>query len=605
MMDTDPGLSSSSFEPNVGSKTKKKHFLLLVSKGSGHLEQRDDQDRAETLMGKYPLELLDGSNHTNSSKQEALFQISHDRKNYPQLFLVDNGHVTYIGGFATILSHDEQGLLNYLLSETRISNGGGKSSTSSSKMIKSGARGMKFFKTVIGRGSKKDSINTGSSQAATTTTSEQLNNQGALEAPAPEAIEELQVKEVKVPMSSSSLGTPVLSKEKILLNPRSDGVIPLHVDVKEKKEKNRSSKSLERNLVTRSLDLDDLDLSARSDKSSSPRSLRTIRTSGRGSGYLADDLDLSTRSDKSSSRRSHRTSRTIIRGNVQRRRWEESLKDNQIDLDAGIDASGSEENDKPSTRIRQRSRSRSASQGVSRRSQARRSLSIEATNESNNNSIDSNSQKVRSRKSVSRPKSKAAEKDGVEDRVSLRRSGVRSSSPHALGSSRREDAGDRKGRSRKSHVRNKNGERSERSSRRSQARSTSPHTMAWRRENRQRPASPGVMRGGGVFARKRGAMKEYREKKNQGSSATETPESPQRPRKNRSSVGMDTKTSPSSVRRSRASTNVGRSERDDSPEPNDESLDELFKRVKEGKRGKPTNPPAELLASQVGTAVAW
>jgi hypothetical protein len=92
-----------------------RYFVLLVSKGSGNLQQRANQDRAETMLNGLPHDILDGSNFALSAKRDDLFEISQVRGNYPQLFLVDNGVTNFVGGFDVIEFHNEGGTLKSLL----------------------------------------------------------------------------------------------------------------------------------------------------------------------------------------------------------------------------------------------------------------------------------------------------------------------------------------------------------------------------------------------------------------------------------------------------------------------------------------------------------
>lgn len=83
--------------------TSGKYFVLLVSKESGNLQQRWNQDRAETILMTYPHQVVDGTDPRQSNQRDTLFAISKIRGFYPQLFLVESGvTTTFIGGFDII-----------------------------------------------------------------------------------------------------------------------------------------------------------------------------------------------------------------------------------------------------------------------------------------------------------------------------------------------------------------------------------------------------------------------------------------------------------------------------------------------------------------------
>lgn len=128
-----------------------KYFVLLVSKGSGNLEQRANQDRAETILNEYPHEILDGSNFSLTSKRDELFAISEMRGNYPQLFLVDHGVTTFVGDFNIIDRRNDEGTLWALLAETQQKSSKKKKSivTSVKSLLKSGSSTKKVAKDDI------------------------------------------------------------------------------------------------------------------------------------------------------------------------------------------------------------------------------------------------------------------------------------------------------------------------------------------------------------------------------------------------------------------------------------------------------------------------
>jgi hypothetical protein len=80
-------------------------IILLVSKSSGSLQQRTNQDRALSMLkGKVSadndLDEVDGSDPANKDRRDALFAISGIRAQYPQFFLQKNENdVLFLGDF--------------------------------------------------------------------------------------------------------------------------------------------------------------------------------------------------------------------------------------------------------------------------------------------------------------------------------------------------------------------------------------------------------------------------------------------------------------------------------------------------------------------------
>ncbi|KAG7341581.1 SH3-binding, glutamic acid-rich protein [Nitzschia inconspicua] len=116
----DPLPNASSPEVGVSSK-----IIVLVSKLSGNMQQRTNQDRAISMLkGKVSddrLEEVDGSNPANKDRRNALFTISGIRALYPQFFLQkSDSDITFLGDYDWIDSMNESGGLASFLGGSQV-----------------------------------------------------------------------------------------------------------------------------------------------------------------------------------------------------------------------------------------------------------------------------------------------------------------------------------------------------------------------------------------------------------------------------------------------------------------------------------------------------
>lgn len=88
-------------------------LIVLVSKASGTLSQRTNQDRATTMLnGKgIPFDEVDGSDPEQKDFRNKLFDLSKIRGNYPQFFVTDGRITTFLGNFEAVQAMNEAGTL--------------------------------------------------------------------------------------------------------------------------------------------------------------------------------------------------------------------------------------------------------------------------------------------------------------------------------------------------------------------------------------------------------------------------------------------------------------------------------------------------------------
>ncbi|KAG7358495.1 MULE transposase domain containing protein [Nitzschia inconspicua] len=108
--------------PEVGVSSK---IIVLVSKLSGNMQQRTNQDRAISMLkGRVSddrLEEVDGSNPANKDRRNALFTISGIRAHYPQFFLQkSDSDITFLGDYDWIDSMNESGGLASFLGGSQV-----------------------------------------------------------------------------------------------------------------------------------------------------------------------------------------------------------------------------------------------------------------------------------------------------------------------------------------------------------------------------------------------------------------------------------------------------------------------------------------------------
>jgi hypothetical protein len=92
-------------------------LLVLISKSSGNIQQRTNQDRAAAMLkGKFQMddvEQIDGSDPSQNDRRNRLFDVSGVRGNYPQFFLENsNGDIKFLGDYEWIDAANETGSLS-------------------------------------------------------------------------------------------------------------------------------------------------------------------------------------------------------------------------------------------------------------------------------------------------------------------------------------------------------------------------------------------------------------------------------------------------------------------------------------------------------------
>ncbi len=90
-----------------------KMMIVLVSKSFGTMAQRTSQERALTTLNarEIPYEEVDGSDPAWKDRRTELFNISGLRGKYPQFFVKDGEHISFLGDFEVFESMNETGEL--------------------------------------------------------------------------------------------------------------------------------------------------------------------------------------------------------------------------------------------------------------------------------------------------------------------------------------------------------------------------------------------------------------------------------------------------------------------------------------------------------------
>jgi hypothetical protein len=96
-----------------------KTLVLLISKRAESHAQRANQARAHTILSSHGLKygVVDGSDPESEKWRDELLELSGMRNTYPQLFLIDDENVEFLGDFNKLLEMNESGLLNGSLIE--------------------------------------------------------------------------------------------------------------------------------------------------------------------------------------------------------------------------------------------------------------------------------------------------------------------------------------------------------------------------------------------------------------------------------------------------------------------------------------------------------
>ena len=450
------------------SSTGGKHFILLVSKNSSIWQQRSNQERAETMLSRFPHWILDGSNVGLVNKRNELFAISKEQGKYPQLFLVDNGVTTFIGGYELMEYYNEQGGLDELIKDSK---------SSKKKNIANAVKGL-VKKTKV----KKDKVST---KAGPSAGSEIPSNSMKSVSDMPGSAE----KSVK-PVSHGRLITE-----------RSDGNMPLAEEKSSHGERiHRNSKPKRSSSKTRT---DDKKSSTRSrsrgkykasegeggEADTKTRSRSSSRSTKRSSsvGRLRDSKKTLEMDDSSTKTRTRSSSRGRLRDSVKSSTPDEAITSSRRSRSRVARSRSRGRDGRGSSRSRSRARGENEDGSVKESDiktaiEATRARSVSRSRRSTRTSL----------------KTMDASEHSTENKRDrkLRKSGIADSDPPASDSIKSPRRGTR--------VREQEGEQ-KRVSRRD-TRSASP------RRDRVRSASPGTYRGD--VARKREAVKEFRERKN-------------------------------------------------------------------------------------------
>jgi hypothetical protein len=97
----------------------KKTLVLLISKRTASHAQRANQARAQTILSSQGLKygVVDGSDPESENWRDELLELSGMKGTYPQLFLIDDEKVEFLGDFNKLLEMNESGTLNGSLIE--------------------------------------------------------------------------------------------------------------------------------------------------------------------------------------------------------------------------------------------------------------------------------------------------------------------------------------------------------------------------------------------------------------------------------------------------------------------------------------------------------
>lgn len=303
-----------------------KYFLLLVSKGSGSLQQRANQDRAETMLRPYPRTILDGSNFALAEKRNELFAISQNRGNYPQLFLVDDGTTTFIGDYDVIEYHNDEGTLGSFVEDSKSS------------------KGNKLVTTVKGLVKKTKSKKKKSSSASTLDSPSEnirgspLNGDKAPMLPHRSGITASSLLAPEITHRSSSMGYMDLHKSRLspdqpskpasmgrILAARSDGHLPLASPGKEPKSERRSrSKSQSRRDSKRST-------SKSRGAGESKKSITRSRSRGKYTKREGEDQEEGDTTTRSTARSKSKSKTSLSKRSSSKGRVRESARTNDIE----------------------------------------------------------------------------------------------------------------------------------------------------------------------------------------------------------------------------------------------------------------------------------